>query len=78
MGDNTISVPAGSLAVTIITPQNNTAVIKLRTSINPLDSGISLNPGGLPTVYPFPSTAPTSIILNSAVAVSAFTTVIFI
>ena len=77
-GDNTIPVPLGALAVTIITPQNNTAVLKLRTSINPLDSGISLNPGGLPTVYPFPATPPTSIILNAASAVNAFTSVIFI
>ncbi len=78
MGDNTISVPTGSLAVMVITPQNNTATVKLRTNSNSGDGGLSLNPGGLPTVYPFPSTAPTSIILNAAVAVSAFTTVCFI
>lgn len=78
MGDNTLSVPIGSVAVMVITPQNNTATVKLRTNTNNADGGLALNPGGLPTVYPFPTTAPTSIILNAAVAVSAFTTVVFI
>ena len=78
MGDNTISVPTGSVAVMIITPQNNTAVIKMRTNSNSGDGGLSLSPSGVPTIYPFPSTAPTSIILNAAVAISAFTSVVFI
>ena len=78
MGDNTIPVPTGAVAVTILPPANNTATLKLRTSLNSGDAGLPLYQGLWPTVYPFPTTPPTSIIINSASAVSAFTTVIFI
>lgn len=77
MGDNTISVPTGATAVAVITPTNNTTAIKFRTNSNSGDAGLPLCSAGL-FVYQFPSTAPTSVILNAASAVSAFTTVVFI
>jgi hypothetical protein len=77
-GDNIIPVPTGAVAVMILPPQNNTATLKLRTSLNSSDGGLQLNSGLMPFVYPFPSAPPTSLYLNSQSTLSAFTTLIFI
>lgn len=77
-GNNSVTVPTGAVAVMIIPPANNSATLKLFTSLNGSDSGLPLNPGAVPTVYPFPTSAPTTITLNSASTLAAFTTVIFI
>lgn len=77
-GNNTITVPTGAVAVMILPPTNNTATLTLHTNLNNADTGLPLNSGLVPFVYPFPNTAPTTLILNSAVTLSAFTTVAFI
>jgi hypothetical protein len=77
-GNNVITVPTGAVAVMILPPTNNTATLTLHTSLNNTDNGLPLNSGLAPFVYPFPSTAPTTLTLNSASALSAFTTVVFI
>lgn len=77
-GNNSITVPTGAVAVMILPPANNTATLKLFTSLNGSDTGLPLNPGYVPTIYSFPATAPTTITLNSASTLAAFTTVIFI
>ena len=77
-GDNTYTVPTGSVAVMIIPPANNSTAIKFRTSQNSGDTGLSLNPGSIPFVYAFPSSAPSSVILNAGSSVSALTTIAFI
>ena len=77
-GDNTIAVPAGAVAALIIPPTGNITAIKVRTSANSGDAGLPINEGALPFVLPFSNTAPTSLILNSASATSAFCQVSFI
>ena len=79
-GDNTIAVPLGAVAVVVIPPTGNTTALKFRTSLNASDGGLPLNAGqstGYFT-YQFPSTAPTSIIINAGGAISAFTEVWFV
>ena len=78
-GNNTIAVPSGAVAVTVIPPANNTTTLTFRTSLNSGDTGLPLDPAW-PGVfmYPFPSIAPTSIIINAASPLSTFVTVIFI
>jgi hypothetical protein len=79
-GDNTITVPTGAVAVCIIPASGNTTVLKYRTSLNSGDAGLPINCGTSSGYFThqFPSTAPTSIIINAAEAVSAFTEVWFI
>lgn len=77
-GDNTFQVPQGSIAAYIIGPVNNTATLLIRTSLNSSDAGLPINSAGAPFVYAFPAAAPTSLIINSASAVSSFTTIVFI
>lgn len=77
-GDNTISVPTGSVAVMIRPPTNGTTTIKFRTSLNSSDAGLPLNSATTPFVYRFPSTAPTSLILHASAAMTGFVTVMFI
>ncbi len=79
-GDNTITVPSGSTAVAIIPPPGNAVAIKVRTSADSSDAGVSINPGAGFFVLCFPSSAPASVILNaaSAIAAPAFTSLVFI
>ena len=77
-GDNTFTVPTGSVACMVIPPTNNSTAIKFRCSLNSGDAGLPLNPGALPFMYVFPSSAPTTVILNSASSVSTLTTIVFI
>ncbi len=78
MGDNTIAVPLGAVAVLIVPPVNNTTTLKVRTSLNAADAGLPVNSGAVPFLLPFPATAPTTVIVNSSGATSAFCTVAFI
>jgi hypothetical protein len=77
-GDNTFSVPVGAVACLLIPPENGTAVLKLRTSLNSTDGGLPINAGAAPFVYPFPSTPPVSLIVNSSGPQSAPLTVAFV
>lgn len=77
-GDNTIVVPLGSVGVTVVPPIGNTTAIKVRTSLNPSDGGTSINPGNGFYSYMFPSTAPTTVILNAGSSIGQFTQVWFI
>jgi hypothetical protein len=77
-GDNTITVPAGAVACMVIPPTNNAVALKFRTSANSSDGGLALNPGAVPFVYPFPASAPTSVILNAASTITNLVTVVFI
>lgn len=69
-GDNTINVPAGRIAALILTPVT-TATLKIRSSLNSSDGGMPMNTNGEPFLYPFPSPAPTSLIINASVAQTA-------
>ncbi len=77
-GDNTFAVPTAAVACLIIPPTNGTAVLKLRTSANSSDAGLPLNGGGAPTLYPFPASAPTSLIVNASVSQTPPLTIAFI
>lgn len=77
-GDNTIAVPAGAVAAMIIAPTGTAATLKLRTNTNSGDAGLVINAAGFPTVYTFPATPPTSLIINASTSVSAATTIVFI
>lgn len=77
-GDNTIAVPTTAVAVVIRGPSTNTTPVKLRTSKNSSDAGLQLCTGTTPTVYRFPATPPTSLILHASAAISAPTMVLFI
>lgn len=72
-GDNTVVVPANAVACMILAPSSATATIKLRTNANPGDAGLTLHGTGYPTVYPFPATIPTSLIINASVSVGPLT-----
>jgi hypothetical protein len=79
-GDNTIAVPLGAVAVCVIPPTGNVTALKVRSSLNSGDGGLPLN-AGTSTGYftwQFPATAPTTITINAAGAVSAFTEVWFV
>jgi len=77
-GDNSFTVPANSVAVVVLPPANNSVVLKLRTNANSGDGGLPIAPGALPTVYPFPAPAPTSLIVNAASSVTGAVTIAFI
>jgi len=77
-GDNAFAVPSGAVAALIIPPAGNSVVVKLRTNQNNSDTGLPIYPAALPTVYPFPTSAPTSLIVNAASATAAGFTVAFI
>jgi hypothetical protein len=76
-GDTTIAVPAGAVAVVIVPPAANAVALKLRTNLNSGDAGLPIHPTS-PTVYAFPSTPPTSLILNAAGATTGLTELSFI
>lgn len=63
-GDNTLTVPTGASYVYIVVSSGNTAVLKVRTSANSADAGLSLGTQG-PGVFPLP-TGVTSVIVNAA------------
>ena len=70
-GDNTFSVPAGATACWIQAPTNGAAALTLRTNVNSTPSGpdtmgLPINGQGLPMIYPFPSSAPATLIINSS------------
>ena len=75
-GDNTFAVPLESVAVMIIPPVG--AILKLRTSLNASDAGLPLVEANYPTVYPFPSNIPTSLILHSTGTTSSGVSITFI
>lgn len=77
-GDNTITVPTGAVGITIVPPNGNAIVIKYRTSLNSGDGGLPVNTGAGFCTQQFPSTAPTTVILNAASSISAITQVWFI
>lgn len=77
-GDNTIAVPLGSVGVAVIVPFGNTTAIAYRTSLNHLDTGLPINAGDGFFSQQFPSTAPTTIILNAGSSIGQFTQVWFI
>ena len=77
-GDNTFTVPTGAVAALIVPPTGNTTVLKVRTNANSADAGLPLYAGALPFVYPFPATAPTSLIINAASSVALGLTIAFI
>ena len=78
LGDNTFAIPTGSVAAWIQAPVNGSAVLKLRTSANPGDTGLPINGTGNPTIYPFALPAPTSLIVNSSASQTAPLTIAFI
>lgn len=77
-GDNTINVPLGAVGIAIIAPFGNSTVIKYRTSLNSGDVGLPINTGLGFFAQQFPTVAPTTIILNAASSISAFTQIWFI
>jgi hypothetical protein len=77
-GDNTFAVPSGAVAALIVPPANSTVAVKVRTSLNASDAGLPINAGNLPMVYPFPATAPTSLIVNAASGTTGAFTIAFI
>jgi hypothetical protein len=77
-GDNTFAVPVGAVAVMVIPPTTGTVALKLRTNTNAADGGLVLPSVNMPMVYPFPPTAPTSLIVNSSAPQTAPLTVVFI
>ncbi len=79
LGDNTFTVPAGSVAAWIQAPVNGTATLLLRTNLNSSpDLGLPINGTGFPIIYPFPLTPPSTLIINASGAVSAPTSIVFI
>ena len=71
-GDNTVNVPAGAVAVAIVLPIGSSVALTVRTSLNsgdaglPIAPGVALNAGPVAFVYPFPTTAPTTVIIHAA------------
>lgn len=76
-GDNTVTVPAGAVGVTVIPPFGNTTTIKYRSNLG-VSPGEPINPGNGFFTTAFPATAPTAVILNAASSIGAFTQVWFI
>lgn len=64
-GDNTFAVPTGASAVTVFIATTNTAEIKIRTSLNPVDVGLPINPAGPWVTWPLFS-GTTTVVLNAA------------
>jgi len=77
-GDNTFTVPQGATACWIQGPVNGSATLTLRTNQNQLDVGLPINGLGLPTIYPFPSSQPSTMTINASADQTAPLTVIFI
>ena len=75
-GDNTITVPTGSIGVVIVPPTAGTAALKYRTSSNATDGGLPISPS-FPSIHVFAAPAPTSIIINAASGQSSFLTAWF-
>lgn len=73
-GDNTINVPLGAIGCLILT--GTTIGLKFRTSLNAGDVGTPIS-GGAPSLFSFPTVAPTTIILTAASIFLTSTTVIF-
>jgi hypothetical protein len=71
LGDNSIDIPSGAVGVVIIPPSTGAATLKYRTSLNSSDDGLPISPTQ-PFVHVFPSTAPTSVIINSNASQAAF------
>lgn len=77
-GSNVFSVPLESVAVVIEPFQGNEVSLKLKTSLNPGDSGLPLYPGGWPTMYPFPLEIPTTITIIAAGPTTSGVSITFI
>lgn len=77
-GDNTFVVPTGAVAALIAAPTNGAATLKIRTNVNSTDAGLTINGTGAPFFYPFPLTAPTSLIINSSASQTAPLNILFI
>jgi hypothetical protein len=72
-GDNTFSVPTGSVAVLIVLGTGGVAAtVKVRTSANPSDGGLPVAPFSAIgyAVFPLVSSV-TSVILNASASVAA-------
>lgn len=78
MGDNTFTVPAASVAAWIQAPTNGSSTLLLRTNLNSGDTGLPINGTGYPIIYPFPTTPPSTFIINASAAQAAPTTIAFI
>ena len=78
MGDNTVVVPSGATAVWIQAPVTGAVTLTLRTNLNSGDTGLPINGTGSPTIYPFPLSAPSSIIINASAAQTPALSVVFI
>jgi hypothetical protein len=78
-GANVFSVPTESVAVMIVPPLGNEATLKLRTSANPSDVGLSICESANPTVVAFPvGVTPTSITLTANLATTNAVSITFI
>jgi len=76
-GDNTFAIPAGAVLALIIPPQNNSVALKVRTNLNSGDAGLPISPTN-PMPYPFPATAPASLIITASGVVTAPLSIVFI
>jgi hypothetical protein len=77
-GDNTFTIPPGSVACWIIPPPTGTVTLKVRTSANAADAGLPIASGMPFGPYCFPASVPTSLIVNAAAAQSSPLTIVFI
>ena len=77
-GDNTVVVPAGSVACWIQAPVNGSATLTVRTNLNSADAGLPINGTGFPFIYPFPASAPSSLIINASASQATFLSIVFI
>ena len=68
-GDNTITVPAGAVAIYIVLPATNTVTLKIRTNLNSTDGGMQIGLTGF-VAFSFPS-GTTSVIINAASSAGA-------
>lgn len=78
LGDNTFTVPAGSVAAWVQAPVNGAATLLLRTNLNSGDTGLPVNGTGYPLIYPFPLTPPSTLIINASAAQPGPTSIVFI
>jgi hypothetical protein len=77
-GDNTFAIPAGAVAAWIQAPVNGSVTLTLRTNLNQNDAGMPINGTGAPTIYPFPVSAPGTLIVNSSGPQASPLTIAFI
>lgn len=63
-GDTTIAVPAGATSVLIVLPSNNSAVLRVRSNLNPADAGLAIATTGW-AAWPL-ATGVTSLTLNAS------------